>query len=101
MSVIPLKADIHQRGLHVRLVPEADMLQPRNSIQLTTLRGVRAGSSAMSRIVDARSFATAPVSHEADVTKFGGVRQHLGKSGSCFVDPGPGVRDAEGFVAGH
>ena len=24
MSVNPLKADIHQRGLHVRLVPEAD-----------------------------------------------------------------------------
>ena len=24
MSVIPLKADIHQCGLHVRLVPEAD-----------------------------------------------------------------------------
>ena len=24
-SVIPLKADIHQRGLHVRLVPSADM----------------------------------------------------------------------------
>jgi hypothetical protein len=25
MSVIPLKADIHQRGLHVRYVPEADI----------------------------------------------------------------------------
>ena len=25
MSVIPLKADIRQRGSHVRLVPEADM----------------------------------------------------------------------------
>jgi len=24
MSVLPLKADIHKRGLHVRLVPEAD-----------------------------------------------------------------------------
>ena len=24
MSVIPLKPDIHQRGLHVRLVPQAD-----------------------------------------------------------------------------
>jgi hypothetical protein len=27
MSVIPLKADIHQRGLHVRLVPGADLRQ--------------------------------------------------------------------------
>ena len=26
MSFIPLKADIHQRGVHVRLVPEADVL---------------------------------------------------------------------------
>jgi hypothetical protein len=25
MSVIPLKADIHQRGLHVHLVPKADI----------------------------------------------------------------------------
>ena len=25
MSIIPLKADIHQRGLHVRLVPKADI----------------------------------------------------------------------------
>ena len=25
MSVIPLKSDIHQRGLHVRLVPLADI----------------------------------------------------------------------------
>jgi hypothetical protein len=25
MSVIPLKADIHQRDLHVRLVPRTDM----------------------------------------------------------------------------
>jgi hypothetical protein len=25
MSVIPLKPDIHQRGLHVCFVPEADM----------------------------------------------------------------------------
>jgi hypothetical protein len=25
MSIIPLKADIHQRGLHVRYVPKADI----------------------------------------------------------------------------
>ena len=28
MSVIPLKADIHQRGLHVRFVPGTDRVQP-------------------------------------------------------------------------
>jgi hypothetical protein len=28
VSVIPLKADIHQRGLHVRLVPQADVSLP-------------------------------------------------------------------------
>jgi len=33
MSVIPLKADIHQRGLHVRLVREADITVRRNSGQ--------------------------------------------------------------------
>ena len=27
MSVIPLKADIHQRGLHVRFVPISDVAQ--------------------------------------------------------------------------
>ena len=32
------------------------------------------------------------VGHEADATKFGGVRQHLSKRGSSFVDPGSGVR---------
>jgi hypothetical protein len=31
MSVIPLKADIHQRGLYVRLVPEADITVTLNS----------------------------------------------------------------------
>jgi hypothetical protein len=31
MSVIPRKADIDQRGLHVRLVPEADMQSLRYS----------------------------------------------------------------------
>ena len=29
MSVTPLKADIHQRGLHVRLVPIADIRDER------------------------------------------------------------------------
>ena len=29
-SVIPLKADIHQRGLHVRLVPEANIVGRRS-----------------------------------------------------------------------
>jgi hypothetical protein len=31
MSVIPLKADIHRRGLHVRLVPLADIADPNAS----------------------------------------------------------------------
>ena len=32
MPVIPLEADIRQRGLHVRLVPDADIPRPRRSI---------------------------------------------------------------------
>ena len=31
MFVIPLKADIHRRGLYLRLVPEADMDRQRAS----------------------------------------------------------------------
>ena len=42
MSVIPLKADIHQRGLHVRLVPQADIERgppraPSASVKFATL----------------------------------------------------------------
>jgi hypothetical protein len=36
MSVIPLKADIHQRGLHVRLVPIADIMGCSASSRLTS-----------------------------------------------------------------
>jgi hypothetical protein len=39
MSVIPLKADIYQRGLQVRLVPSADIdgLSPNRSSQKSPL----------------------------------------------------------------
>jgi hypothetical protein len=37
MSVIPLKADIHQRSLHVRLVPETD-IQGESLAAITDLR---------------------------------------------------------------
>jgi hypothetical protein len=33
MSVIPLKADIHQRGLRVRLVPLTDIDAPRADVE--------------------------------------------------------------------
>jgi len=40
MSVIPLKADIHQRGLHVRLVPRPDIQtnRPMGRFRLKALR---------------------------------------------------------------
>jgi len=34
MSVIPLKADIRQRGLHVRLVPQADIAEVVHCLQI-------------------------------------------------------------------
>ena len=48
MSVLPLKADIHRRGLHVRLVPIADiaacscvrcLARADGSMSLTLMRG--------------------------------------------------------------
>ena len=33
-SVIPLKADIHRRGLHVRLVPSTDIASPHAATRL-------------------------------------------------------------------
>ena len=41
MSVIPLKADIHQRGLHVRLVPKADMLSVKRECPPSARSGLR------------------------------------------------------------
>ena len=45
MSVIPLKADIHQRGLHVRLVPLADIQAVVRHDGLLLLVGVLLGGS--------------------------------------------------------
>jgi hypothetical protein len=43
MSVIPVKADIHQRGLHVRFVPATDILKTATCISRALLRtmGIR------------------------------------------------------------
>jgi hypothetical protein len=38
MSVSPLKADIHQRGLHVRFVPKADSRRDAERMICCTLR---------------------------------------------------------------
>jgi hypothetical protein len=63
MSVIPLKADIHLRGLHVCLVPEAD---------ITSLSGYAL------RLVE-------PLSQR----QFKGAMQHAGNSGSGqLISPG-------------
>jgi hypothetical protein len=63
MSVIPLKADIHQRGLHVRLVPEADILQASNEDDERDARALAVCSSFNRRAkVDYLSFIKAIVS---------------------------------------
>jgi hypothetical protein len=43
MPVIPLKADIDQRGLHVRFVPKADVSLPCNGYQRLSARAILAG----------------------------------------------------------
>src|SRR6476660_7606285 len=40
MSDMPLKADIHQRGLHVRLVPQADIDPSCWFVRAATCRGL-------------------------------------------------------------
>jgi hypothetical protein len=51
MSVIPLKAEIHQRGLHVRLVPESEVwVHPAAKVRLVaSALGARFGSRSCRR----------------------------------------------------
>jgi len=51
MSDMPLKADIHRRGLHVRLVPESEVwVHPAAKVRLVaSARGARFGSRSCRR----------------------------------------------------
>jgi hypothetical protein len=53
MSVIPLKADIHQHGLHVRLVPQADKRTFRPAV-FTRSATIDLGTQSLRLLVDGR-----------------------------------------------